>query len=115
MAICPVRRERSDRAAALGTYPTDSAACVTFASVSGLVLIPFRARETDATETFARFATVLSVGAPSSVGGSGFGMAAETVHYRCVQPTARCQPGQLAVKQQISTLYVERDSEHAGI
>jgi hypothetical protein len=50
---------------------------VTFASVSGVVLIPFRAREADATETFASFATVVIVGAPSSVGSSALRMTAE--------------------------------------
>ena len=65
-AIWPVRRDRSERAAAFGTYPTASAASVTRANVSGFVRIPFRTREADATETFARRATVVIVGTPSA-------------------------------------------------
>src|SRR5919198_3576718 len=61
-ATCPVRRERRLRAAAFGTYPTASAAAVTRASVSGCVLMPLSARDADATETFARRATVVMVG-----------------------------------------------------
>jgi hypothetical protein len=38
---------------------------VTRASVAGLVRIPFRTRDADATETFASLATVVIVGAPS--------------------------------------------------
>src|SRR5918994_895633 len=71
-AIWPVRRERSVRAAAFGTYPTASAASVTRASVSGLVRIPFSTRDADATETFARRATVVIVGTLSAVS-SGIG------------------------------------------
>jgi hypothetical protein len=66
-AIWPVRRERSERAAAFGTYPTASAARVTRAAVSGLVRIPLRTREADAIDTFARRATVVIVGTSSCV------------------------------------------------
>jgi hypothetical protein len=61
-AIWPVRRERSELAAAFGTYPTRSAASVTRSYTSGVVLIPFSARDAEATETFASFATVVMVG-----------------------------------------------------
>ena len=57
-----MRRERSVRAAAFGTYPTASAASVTRASVVGLVRIPFRTRDAEATDTFASRATVVIVG-----------------------------------------------------
>jgi hypothetical protein len=87
-----VRRERSERAAAFGTYPTASAAAVTFASVSGFVRIPFSARDAEAIETFASFATVVIVGAPSSVGLGDLGMITETVYCKRLQrrETVRC-------------------------
>jgi hypothetical protein len=73
-AIWPVRLERSDRAAAFGTYPISSAALVTRSCVSALVRIPFSTRDADATETFASLATVVIVGTSwrvSSVSSTG--------------------------------------------
>jgi hypothetical protein len=61
-AIWPVRRDRSVRAAALGTYPIASAASVTRSCVAALVRIPFITREAEATDTFASRATVMIVG-----------------------------------------------------
>src|SRR3954469_22104052 len=57
-----VRSDFSERAAALGTYPSSSAADITRRTVSSRVGRPFSTRETEAIETPARCAIVVIVG-----------------------------------------------------
>ena len=57
-----VRRDLSERATALRTYPSSSAAAITLRTVSCLVGRPFSTRETEAMETPARSAIVVIVG-----------------------------------------------------
>src|SRR5438874_12026522 len=85
-ATWPVRRERRLRAAAFGTYPTASAAAVTRASDFGWVLMPFSARDADATETFAKRATVVMVG----VSGLCFKTSAAKVYGERLQQPEDC-------------------------
>jgi hypothetical protein len=66
-----VRREASDRAARLGTYPSFSIAAVTAARASGVTFgESLTTRETVDRDTPARAATISSVGADPDTGAS---------------------------------------------
>ncbi|GAA1094269.1 hypothetical protein GCM10009605_34330 [Nocardiopsis composta] len=57
-----MRLDFSDRATALGTYPTRSAAAITRIRVSSRTGCPLKTRDTDAIDTPASSAMVMTVG-----------------------------------------------------